>query len=520
MTLKFSEQGKFESYVQKQNSVEFATGTWKLDGNKVSVRFKPFAMQPTNNSVVEATLQYDTPDTLILDGTRFLKRSVATPVALDAKHPLHGIAKDVLSKLNVSASLPENANDIMRMLNTRSPLETWQLVQLSDKPAMSATQGVDRFDATKATGYRLLFSRDYYESADTMQQAVLKPTALPFRVRTEQLEIVLFADQPSKAPPELRSRIAWLPAQSRWPTHDICLGDGLGYTWFVRAPLQIVHSLKSGLQLAGGDDMIASLVQMTISMKGLPYAADANTSSGMLASYGDRAVTAVEQAVRKKKPQEDLWHTIGSLADIRTDLSTKLLIQLYQSEDADIRNAATYALIHVPYRQAASQVYLDLLKNRMRVEEASAACIALGLKDAIPILKELFANASKPSSLRELNTIFTARRTLEGNPVPKELLEASQTIFLSSAVDATDQGSAVGKAIQQFKDSKDEEAVVVLALQLVGYTNKANVNHICVIGAGILREKKQGPSTLLFKSILDSHAERERVEVLKKIQGK
>jgi hypothetical protein len=45
MTLMFSEQGKFERYVQKQEFIEFAAGSWKLEGNKVSVKFRPFAMQ-------------------------------------------------------------------------------------------------------------------------------------------------------------------------------------------------------------------------------------------------------------------------------------------------------------------------------------------------------------------------------------------------------------------------------------------------------------------------------------------
>ncbi len=517
MTLKFSEQGKFESYVQKQNYVEFASGSWKLDGSKVSVKFRPFAMQPRDNADVEATMQFDTPDALILDGTRFLKRSAATPVALAANHPLHSIAKDVLAKLNASAPRVGAANNVLPMPSASSPNEIWQFVQLRDKPSLTATKLVDPFDASKSSGYRLVFARDYHESANTMQQAVQAPSEIPFRVRTEQFEMVLFANVPAQPPLELRSHIAWIPTQSRWPTHDICLGDGLGYRWFVRAPILICHALKSELRLSGGDDMIASLIQATISKKNFPHATDAYTASAMLSSYGDLAVNAVEQAVRQKKPQEDLWHTIRSLAEIRTESSSRLLVRLYQSEDTDIRSAAAYALNHKPYRREASQVYLDMLKNRMSVEAASAACIELGLKDAIPILKELFSNTFKPSSLGELNTIFVARRELEGNPIPQELLDASQTIFMSSAANPTDEGSAVGKAIKQFKDSKDHEAVVMLALQMVGYTSKSNVNHICVHGATILGQQKQGSAPAFLQGILDSLPERERLEIVQRI---
>ncbi len=139
----------------------------------------------TDNAAVETTLQLDAPDSLIFNGTRFLKRSPATPVTLEAKHPLHGIANDLLSKLNARAPQPEDANHVMRMLNSSDPHETWQLVQLSDKPVMSATQVVKGFDASRAKGYRLLFTRDYRESANMVQQAVLPPNEIPFRLRTE-----------------------------------------------------------------------------------------------------------------------------------------------------------------------------------------------------------------------------------------------------------------------------------------------------------------------------------------------
>ncbi len=518
MTLMFSEQGKFERYVQKQDFIEFAAGSWKIDGNKVSVNFRPFAMQPTGNAEVEATLQLDAPDGLIFNGTRFLKRSPATPVTLDGKHPLHRIVNDILSKLNASAPQPEDANHVMRMLNTSDPHETWQLVQLSDKPAMSATQVVNRFDASRATGYRLLFTRDDRESANTMQQAVLLPSEQPFRLRTEQIELVLFAVQPMKAPVELKSHIAWLPAQSRMTTHDMCLGEGQGYTWFVRAPLHVSDRLIRGSQLVGGDDMLATLVQSAISTKNMPPGSDANVASAMLVNYGDHAVAAVEQAVRRKKPEDEMWHIIGSLAGIRTEASTTLLIQLYQSDDADIRRAAAYSLVHKPYRHEASRVYLDLLKNRMSVEASTAACIELDLKEAIPILVELFKNTKKPSSLGELHTIFEARRTLEGNPTPRSLLDASEVIYQSRATDPADEGSEVGNAMEQFTDSVDHEAVIILALQMANYRTKGSSDHVRGFGTTILKSQKSAQALNFMAKVVESLPSSERDQLLQSMR--
>jgi hypothetical protein len=421
-------------------------------------------------------------------------------VKIDAKHPLHELSKEVLAKLNAGTSA--------------EPSAAWHVLQFYDTPAIKLVPAASGFDASKATSYRLLLARDYQEFANTMQQRVELPVARPFRLCTEHLEIVLFASQPQMAPAELASRIEWLGAKAQWPTHVMCLGEGQGYTWFVRAPLQICHSMRNEWKLTGGDDMVATLVQATIFKKGFPPDADVHTASAFLGNYGDRTVTAVEQAVRQAKPEDDLWHTIRSLAAIRSDASNKLLLQLFQSTNNDLHKAAAYALISKPYRKELASVYVDMLINREGVEEASAACVEFGLKDAIPHLKVL---VSKPSSVRELNTTFKAQRSLEGNLIPKELLDASEIIFQSRKVDPVDEGSVVGNAIKQFMEMADHEAGVVMALQMVNYTNKADVNHIRAIGSTILKAQKSAASVLFMKTVLDSLPERERDEVLQKI---
>ncbi len=500
MTLKFSEPDRFESYTQKQDYIGFASGSWKLEGGQIAVKFKSVTMQPSDNSETEAKLQILASDVLVWNGNRFHKRLAAIPVTLSANHPLSAVVGELLAE--------RNAN---------SPNESWQLVEVSDKPEVKTPQILNNSDASKAGVYHLLLARDYRESANTMQQFAAVPNEEKFRIRTEQIEIVLYASQPTAAVAELKSQIVWLPPKSRWPTHDICLGDGLGYTWFVRAPIQDCHALKENLRLVGGDDMLATLVRSLISAKNMPPRSDANTAAAILMKYGDRAVTAVEQAVREKKPEDELWHLIGSLAGIRTDASTKLLIQLYQSEDADIRRAAAYALIHKPYRREAALVYLDLLKNRMSVEATTEASIELGLTNAIPILEELFTNVTKPSSLHELNRIFAARRTLQGNPISKPLLDASEIIYQSRASDPAEEGSVIGNAIKQIAESDDHEAVIMLALQMTNYTTKGSVDHIRSTGAAILKSQKSAEGVLFLTRVLDSLPPREREQILKTI---
>jgi hypothetical protein len=421
-------------------------------------------------------------------------------VKIDANHPLHELAKELMAMLNAGTSA--------------EPSAAWHVLQFNDTPAIKVVQAASGFDASKATSYRLLLARDYQEFANTMQQLATLATERPFRLRTEQMEIVLFATQTQKAPADLKSSIDWLSAKSQWPMRDMCLGEGLGFTWFVRAPLQVCHSIQSELKLAGGDDMVVELVQSTIFKKDFPPASDVYTASAILGTYGDRAIVAIEQAVRQKKPQDDLWHTIRSLAAIRSDASNKLLLQLFQSTNNDLHKAAAYALITKPYRKELASVYVDMLKNREGVEEASEASVELGLKDAIPHLKEL---VSKPSSVRELNTTFTAQRILEGNPIPKYLLEASEIIFQSRTVDPAAEGSVIGNAIKQFLDSSDHEAVVVLALQMVNYTTKGDVAPIRSYGAAILKAQKSAAAVLFLASILDSLPQREREEVLQRI---
>ncbi len=250
----------------------------------------------------------------------------------------------------------------------------------------------------------------------------------------------------------------------------------------------------------------------------MPPDSDANVASAMLGNYGDRAVVAVAQAVREKKAEDELWHIIGSLAWIRTDASTKLLIQLYQSDDADVRRAATYALIQQPYRREASLVYLDLLKNRMSVEASTAACIELDLKEAIPILVELFENTKKPSSLGELHTIFAARRTLEGNPIPQSLLDASEVIYQSRATDPAGQGSVVGNAMKQFTDSVEHEAVIMLALQMVNHRPKGSSDHVRALGTTILKSQKRAEALPFMAKVLELLPAREHNEILQNMQ--
>ena len=111
-----------------------------------------------------------------------------------------------------------------------------------------------------------------------------------------------------------------------------------------------------------------------------------------------------------------------------------------------------------------------------------------------------------------------ARRTLEGNPIPQSLLDASEVIYQSRATDPADEGSVVGNAMEQFTDSVDHEAVIMLALQMVNYRTKGSSDHVRAFGTTILKSQKSAEALLFMAKVLESLPPRERDEILQSMK--
>ncbi len=89
-------------------------------------------------------------------------------------------------------------------------------------------------------GYRVVLRRKWKQYTNPPQQQAARAAPgeggrePPFEWRTVDWEFVLIPNQPEPAPAALKSRMNWTKSRSPYHTRDLCLGDGFGYTWFIR----------------------------------------------------------------------------------------------------------------------------------------------------------------------------------------------------------------------------------------------------------------------------------------------
>jgi len=148
---------------------------------------------------------------------------------------------------------------------------------------------------------------------------------------------------------------------------------------------------------------------------------------------------------------------------------------------------AEYALIHEPFRAAAKEQYLDMLRRRRYVLETANACVQFGWKEAIPRLDASYRQAH---SLGEFEAAFRAKRTLEGRPVPAEIDRAQQQLqhWVYSEEPPTREDLAAAK--EMLRRSSDTEAAIVVAIRVSLSGFKASYERISPVqevGREVLR---------------------------------
>lgn len=384
----------------------------------------------------------------------------------------------------------------------------WKLLQVDERPSIT----VDGY-----RGYRVVLRRTWKEFTDPIPQQV-RPDAErgPFELRHEDWEFVLMAVQPKPVPPALRRQIKWQKSTSPYHTQDVCLGEGLGYTWFTRGTLFGQDYARESLKLDGGDDRIQ------LAMDGLlvddPGTMTGNTCLYIPAKFGDRALPYIERTIERVSAGEDrLWRVIGSLAYIDTDRSTELLLKLFDSETNEIRRAAQYALIHQPFRKGGKRAYLDMLRRQSSLQEACRACVQFQWREAVPILHEIIA---RPQHLRELTYTIPARRTLEGNPIAPALLEAELTMRkLTSQQRTPELQRQIDAARRLLIQTDDTEAANLAALSLATATSKGGVVPVNEGGLEILRSRARESTLAFLKSLAEGIHEDERPRIENVLQA-
>ncbi len=364
-------------------------------------------------------------------------------------------------------------------------------------------------------GFRLVLRRTWKEFTNINQSQVAVPqseeSAGPFELRHEDWEFVLIPIRPKAASEAIKSRIKWRKSASPYYTRDLCLGQGFGYVWFTHGTLFGQEFLRDRLKLEGGDD------RLQLAMDGLQVQ-DVGTNTGnsclyIPAKFGDRALPYIEKTIEQVREGDDLWRVVGSLAFIRTDRSTELLLKLFDSGNEELRRSAQYALIHKPYREAAKRAYLDMLKRQSSLESACLACVEFQWKDAVPILRDVIAS---PHELAGLRLAIPARRALEGLPISQELLDAERTLHALMRPDRDPELQLkIDSARRHLIQTDDSEGANLAALSLAIMTSKGNTMPVNEAGLEILKSRPRQSTVVFLKSLAAGVHEKDRPQVEK-----
>ena len=379
---------------------------------------------------------------------------------------------------------------------------------LQDRTVLSA----DKVPSVKINGrvaYRFVLRRIWKDQdpADIPQQ-VRQPFAQPprFTVRNDDWEFILVPIQPTTPQVDLKSSIEWAKTSSRYHTRAVCLGEGRGFTWYSKHTIFNLFHIREKLKLSGGDDPIAMLADgLLIEDDGTMTA---NSVTFQLARYEDDALPHITSAIKRA---HDPTKPIHALSHIPTPQSTRLLLNLFDSEDERYSRAATYALVSRPptssgkpatFRPEAKRAYLQMLRRGDYIRAATEACCQFKWTEAIPILDE---RQKMASSYYELRNIVYGRRKLAGHAISKDFADAEMRLRIrpqpGDAIDVADYQAARDLLV----GSADTEAANISALSLALATAKGGADSLRAKGLSIL-EARPRAEVLRFLSDVAQHS--------------
>lgn len=365
----------------------------------------------------------------------------------------------------------------------------WKLQNFDEKPTVNVAGH---------RGYKVVLRRTWKVFTNPPQQQIASPTADPgpFILKHVDWEFVLFPTRPDQPPGNLKSKIAWQKSTSPYHTRNIYLGEGFGYSWFTHGTIVWQDALREKLRLTGGDGRI----QLAADGLGM----EDEDESGMtarsciyiLAKFGDDALPFIERAIEanKKKPS----YAVRALTLHRTPEATRILTRLAASEDAAIHRPADYVLINEPFRKEAKSAYIRMVQRRDYLDYAGRACVQFGWKDAIPALEEVIA---KPKHWQQYHQALTAKRALEGKPIPDTFEEAEQFLIgvgrASTAMDLKRQADARLLLV----NSTDNEPAILSGIRLALFVTKGDVRAVNAEGVRILVARPRKPTVAFLRSL-------------------
>ena len=395
--------------------------------------------------------------------------------------------------------MPAWANAVVYALRD----EKWEVVEYD--PGLSL-----KIDGHRISADRLLLRRgrkEWLNESQSQRSAASVERSGRYKMQYTHLDIVTLPGE-EDLPADIAGQIPWQDVAQEFFVKPVDMGRKMGRRWFARAPVYWQDHLREKLDLSGGDDRVALLVEgLAVEDKGRMTV---NSCVGLLTKVGDRALPQLQAAVGRYEGAYPVFgDLIRAIAGISGKRSTALLKELYASDSDQTRKTAAFGLIHEPFREEAKDEYLDMLHRGLRLREASGACTEFGWKEAIPLLEAI---CNKPSSWGVFISAYEAKLALENKSLAESLVEAKREV-LREVPTSTGMGrTKIERAKRIMVNSPAKEAAAVMAVQLAAWRGwKApgeKVEVVREIGRDILRHLPDETVAALLRKLVRNLDER------------
>lgn len=280
----------------------------------------------------------------------------------------------------------------------------------------------------------------------------------------------------------LKARLQPLSLTNRFFRETAFLGQKDGWACYAYMPIYHWIYLQKKLELQGGDDPIPAAARgLTIHDQG---GMTANSMEWILAKAGLRALPHLERVVQTT----NYSRALRVLGLIPGKESTRLLEKYCSSPNPNIAKAARNSLIYYPHPEAG-ELYFHWLNEdagNVPVYRLLMTCAEVNEARLGSFLPRILA---RPRSRQEFRHAFELSRTLEGQPIPKALLQAEKDIktygYKSGENYAPEKVDAAAAILAQ---SEDIEAAAQIAVTLACATTKGDWTPANLAGLAVLKQ--------------------------------
>lgn len=271
--------------------------------------------------------------------------------------------------------------------------------------------------------------------------------------------------------------VSWMEGKSSQPATAEYWGRADGFEWFGEAARYWQYDLCKALGLKGNDPADALIAGLTPSVDQHTYLECRQRLLGIGQSAIPRLVAAIEKdcsADPKWRDHHQDWPRVWALSMVASRSPLQVVRSLYASRNAAVAQTAADSLLIVPYRVAAKDLYLDMLRRNVSAGSVAEICMGFRWRDAQPLVSKAL---QKPQSWEDFRLLYSAERALQGKPTPKQLLLDCleyQELRMWRHFELWELRAGHLGCLEVFNDwthrvatSSDKEAAAVVATQLV-----------------------------------------------------